>query len=47
MLKHEVNPARILCQFTDFVLSENANHLRDWSGFLTSGELTAFWDSFI
>ena len=47
MLKHEVNPACILCQFTDFVLSENANHLRDRSGFLTSGELTAYWDSFI
>ena len=47
LLKHEVNPARILCQFSDFVLSENANHWRDGSGFLTSGELTAYWDSFI
>jgi hypothetical protein len=47
VLRHDPNPARILCQFTDFVLSENSNHWRDGSGFLTSGELTAYWDSFI
>jgi hypothetical protein len=47
VLKHDPNPARTLCQFSDFVLSENSNHWRDGSGFLTTGELTAYWDSFI
>lgn len=46
-LKHDDNPARTLCQFSDFVLAENANHWRDGTGFLTTGELKAYWDSFI
>ena len=46
-LKHDSQPGKTLCMFTDFVLSENANHWRDGSGFLTTGELQAYWDSFI
>lgn len=46
-LKNDENPAKTLCQFSDFVLSENANHWRDGTGFLTTGELKAYWDSFI
>jgi hypothetical protein len=46
-LKHDSQPGKTLCMFTDFVLSENANHWRDGSGFLTTGELQAYWDFFI
>jgi hypothetical protein len=46
-LKHDSQPGKTLCMFTDFVLSENSNHWRDGSGFLTTGELQAYWDSFI
>jgi hypothetical protein len=46
-LKDDSNPARTLCQFSDFIISENANLFRDGSGFLTTGELTAYWNSFV
>jgi hypothetical protein len=46
-LKNDPNPARTLVQFCDFVLSENANHWRDGSTFLTTGDLTSYWDNFI
>jgi len=46
-LKHDENPARTLCQFSDFVLNENSNKYRDGTGFLTTGELDSFWSSFI
>lgn len=46
-LKHDPQPARTLCQFTDFALSENANHWRDGSGFISTGEMEAYWRSFI
>jgi hypothetical protein len=46
-LKHDPNPGRTLCHFTDFVINENANHWRDGTGFLTTGDLDAYWRSFI
>jgi hypothetical protein len=46
-LKHDSQPGRTLCNFTDFVLAENANHWRDGSGFLTTGELQGYWDAFV
>ncbi len=46
-LKFDPNPARTLCQFVDFILSENSNHWRDGESFLTTGELSAYWDNFI
>ena len=46
-LKFDPNPAKTLVQFCDFVLSENSNHWRDGESFLTTGELTAYWDNFI
>jgi len=38
--------ARILTQFADYVLKENANRWRDESGFLNAGELKGTWDAF-
>jgi hypothetical protein len=46
-LKNDNNPARTLCQFTNFIIGENANHWRDGTGFLSTGELQAYWSSFI
>jgi len=46
-LKHDVSPAKTLCQFCDFVLAENSNKYRDGTRFLTYSELKSFWDSFI
>ena len=46
-LKYDPQPGRTLCQFTDFVINENANHWRDGTCFLTTGELKSYWDSFI
>jgi len=46
-LRYTDNPARVLCQFTDFAMSENANRYRDGSGFLTTGELATYWAAFI
>jgi hypothetical protein len=46
-LKDDPNPAKTLCQFTNFIIGENANHWRDGTGFLTTGELQAYWCSFI
>jgi hypothetical protein len=46
-LKDDANPARTLCQFTNFIIGENANHWRDGTGFLSTGELQAYWCSFI
>ena len=46
-LKHDPNPAKTLVQFVDFVLSENSNHWRDGESFLTTGELSAYWENFI
>jgi hypothetical protein len=37
-LRGNDNPARTLCQFSDFVLSENSNRWRDGSGFICFGE---------
>jgi len=46
-LKHDPNPAKTLCRFTDFCLAENANKYRDGNGFLTYGDLAGYWTSFI
>jgi len=46
-LRNDDHPARTLCQFSDFVLNENSNRYRDGPGFLTTGELDAYWSSFI
>lgn len=46
-LKNDENPARTLSQFSNFILGENANKYRDGNGFLTTGELTTYWNSFI
>jgi hypothetical protein len=46
-LKHDENPARTLCQFSNFILGENASHWRDNSSFLTTAELSGYWKSFI
>jgi hypothetical protein len=46
-LKFDLNPAKTLVQFCDFMLSENSNHWQDGESFLTTGELTAYWDNFI
>jgi hypothetical protein len=45
-LKHNKQP-RTLCQFVDFILNENANHWRDSSNFISTGELESYWRSFI
>jgi hypothetical protein len=46
-LKNDENPARTLCQFSNFILGENANHWRDNTSFLTTAELSGYWKSFI
>jgi len=46
-LRFDSARAKTLCQFCDFVLNENSNHYRDGEGFLTTGELQAYWTSFI
>jgi hypothetical protein len=46
-LKNDDNPARTLCQFSNFIIGENANHWRDNSSFLTTAELSGYWKSFI
>jgi hypothetical protein len=46
-LKNDDNSARTLCQFSNFILGENANHWCNNSSFLTTGELTGYWKSFI
>jgi len=46
-LKHDNNPARTLCQFADFVFTENSNRWRDGSGFIVFGDLQGFWDAFV
>jgi hypothetical protein len=43
-LKHISQPGKTLCNFTDFVLHENVNLWRDGTGFLTFGELEAYWN---
>jgi hypothetical protein len=45
-LMHEERPAVVLTQFVDFVLQTNADRWRDSLGFLTTGELAAYWASF-
>ena len=39
-------PAATLTQFVDFILQTNADRWRDSLGFLTTGELAAYWASF-
>jgi len=39
-------PAKILTQFVDYVIKENANRWRDGSGFLDAGSLRSTWDAF-
>jgi hypothetical protein len=46
-LKGDENPARTLCHFCNFVIGENANHWRDGTGFLSTGDLESYWASFI
>jgi hypothetical protein len=46
-LQQDPNPGRTLCNFTDFVINENTNHSRYGMGFLTTGDLEAYWRSFI
>jgi len=46
-LQNDDRAGKTLSQFCDFVLSENSNHWRDGSNFLTTGELQGYWDSFI
>ena len=46
-LQNDENPARTLCQFSNFILGENANHWRDGKGFLTPNDLSGYWSSFV
>jgi hypothetical protein len=46
-LRHDDNPAKTLCQFADFVFTENSNRWRDGSGFIVFGDLQGFWDAFV
>jgi hypothetical protein len=46
-LKNDPNPARTLCQFSNFVVGENSSHWRDGTGFLTPNELAGYWSAFI
>jgi hypothetical protein len=46
-LRHDENPARTLCQFTNFIINENAGRWRDGSSFVYFGELKGFWDAFV
>jgi hypothetical protein len=39
-------PAAILTQLVDFILQTNVDRWRDSQGFLTMGELSAYWASF-
>ena len=39
-------PAKILTQFVDYVMKENANRWRDCAGFLDTGTLKSTWDAF-
>ncbi len=39
-------PAKLLSQFVDYVIKENANRWRDGSPFLDTGSLKATWDAF-
>jgi hypothetical protein len=45
-LAHDDRPALTLTQFVDFILQTNADRWRDSLGFLSTGELTAYWASF-
>ena len=45
-LSGTANPAISLSQFVDYILHENANRWRDEEGFITAGELKAYWTSF-
>ena len=45
-LNGTVNPAITLSQFVDYILHENANRWRDADGFISAGELKAYWSSF-
>jgi hypothetical protein len=46
-LQNDPNPARTLCQFSNFVVGENSSHWRDGTGFLTPNELAGYWSAFI
>lgn len=46
-LKYDENPANTLCQFTDFIISENSSRWRDGSAFICFGELQGYWDAFV
>jgi hypothetical protein len=46
-LRHDDNPARTLCQFSNFIINENAGRWRDGSSFVYFGELKGFWDAFV
>lgn len=45
-LQHVDQKAKLLTQFVDYVLRENANRWRDGSGFLDAGSLRATWEAF-
>jgi len=46
-LRHDDNPAKTLCQFTDFVISKNSGRWRDGSSFIYFGEMKGYWDAFV
>ena len=45
-LAGDEKPASTLTQFVDFILQTNADRWRDSLGFLSTGELAAYWASF-
>ncbi len=45
-LAGDERPASTLTQFVDFILQTNADRWRDSLGFLSTGELAAYWASF-
>ena len=45
-LSADSKPASTLTQFVDFILQTNADRWRDSLGFLSTGELAAYWASF-
>jgi hypothetical protein len=45
-LANDEKPASTLTQFVDFILQTNADRWRDSLGFLTTGELAAYWAAF-
>ena len=45
-LASDAKPAHTLTQFVDFILQTNADRWRDSLGFLTTGELAAYWAAF-